>query len=210
MSLHHSQGDIEEGEISPLSPIFDDTQHTIHIELVEYPSYDNPRPPSSATVAVNPKTSTSEANLSVRVGSFFVGWWARITSLFVSWWARVKSFVVDWWARVIKLFIDWWMGELLGILLSITTLFAIIYALRKYDGRNLPTLPHNVSLNFVISTLATVSKSSLLFAVASALGQFKWLWMFFKQRQLQDLQVFDDASRGPLGASRLLASKKRL
>ena len=77
------------------------------------------------------------------------------------------------------LFLDWWMGELLAILLSIIASFAIIIILLKCDNHALPTLPQNVPLNFVVSTLATISKSSLFLAVASALSQFKWFWMFF-------------------------------
>ena len=109
-----------------------------------------------------------------------------------------------------NLFVDWWMGELLAILLSLVAFGGLCFVLLKYDGQTLPTLPHNVSLTFVVSTLAMISKSSLLLAVASAFGQFKWLWMSSKQPSLQDLQIFDEASRGPLGAAKLLASKKGL
>ena len=213
MSLYLIHSDVEEGEVFAVSPSSDVQRHS-HVELVEYLSYTNSRPSSPAVIPIHPENPTSKAKvyarLWTRVTSFFVDWWARLKSLFVDWWSRVRSLFVDWWARVVNRFVDWWVGELLAILLSIITLFAIIYVLRKYDGHNLSTLSHNVSLNFVVSILATVSKSSLLFAVASALGQFKWLWMFSKQRRLQDLQVFDDASRGPLGASRLLASRKSL
>lgn len=63
-------------------------------------------------------------------------------------------------------------------------------------------------LNTIISLLATTSKSLIALAVASALGQLKWHW-FHRNRgnysRLYDLQVFDDGSRGPLGAARLAA-----
>ena len=210
MSLHHRHGDVEEDELFSISPS-SDVQHTSHIELVESLLYNNARPSSPAMIAINLKKSTSNGNLYEKlwahVGSLFVDWSARLRSLFVDWSARAINFYMDWWARVVILFVDWWIGELLAILLSMIALSAIICVLYMYDGHHQPTLPHNVSLNFIISTLATVSKSSLLFAVASALGQYKWLWMFSKQRRLRDLQVFDDASRGPLGASRLLASR---
>ena len=114
------------------------------------------------------------------------------------------------WRRSTSWFVDWWMGELLAIFLSLCAFGALVFVLLKYDGHMLPTLPHNVSLSFIISTLAAVSKSSLLLVVASAFGQFKWLWISSKQRRLQDLQDFDEASRGPLGAAKLLISKKGL
>lgn len=122
-----------------------------------------------------------------------------------------ERFHVKIWACVINWFFDWWMGELLSMLLSVVAFCSLVAVLLKYDDQTLPTLPHNVSVNFLVSNLATVSKSSLLLVVASALGQFKWLWMMSsKQRRLQDLQDFDDASRGPLGAVQLLTSRKSL
>lgn len=103
------------------------------------------------------------------------------------------------------------MTELLAILCSLGAFCSLIFILIKYDGQVLSTLPHNIPLNFVVSTLATLSKSSLLLVVASTFGQFKWLWMISsKQSRLQDLQDFDEASRGPLGAAKLLTSKKAL
>ena len=202
MSLHRRHEDVEEGEVSPISHSSDVQRHS-HIELFERSPYNNSRPLSPGMTALPLKKSASGKDFHEKL-------WTRVTRFFVSWWARVKNLFVSCRAWAVNLFIDWWMGELLAILLSIIALFTIIYVLFKYDGHNLPSLPHNIPLNFVVSSLAAVSKSSLLFAVASALGQFKWLWMFSQQRRLQDLQVFDDASRGPLGASRLLASRKRL
>ena len=114
------------------------------------------------------------------------------------------------WTRIADSFSDWWIGELLAILVSIVTFVAIVIILRQYDSCPLPKLPHNVSLNFIVSALATVSKSSLLLAVASAIGQFKWIWISAKYHPLRDLQIFDEASRGSLGAFKLLASRMSL
>jgi len=44
-------------------------------------------------------------------------------------------------------------------------------------------------------------------AVGVAMSQSKWLW--YRQgepRRLQDLQLFDDATRGPWGSAQLLFS----
>lgn len=113
-------------------------------------------------------------------------------------------------AHITGAFVDGWVGETLAILLSITAFATVVGLLRVYDECKPPSWPYHLTLNFVVSTLATVAKSALLLAVASALGQLKWLWMCSKQRRLQDLQVFDEASRGPLGALRLLVSRGRL
>ena len=99
------------------------------------------------------------------------------------------------WARVTTSFVDSWVRELLVILLSVIAFVFIIVLLRKYDDHILSRLPHDVTLNFIVFIIATVAKSTLLLVVASSLGQFKWLWMFFKQRRLQNLQIFDEVSR---------------
>jgi Protein of unknown function (DUF3176) len=41
-------------------------------------------------------------------------------------------------------------------------------------------------------------------AVAAVIGQSKWLW-FKAPHRLVDLQSFEDASRGPLGALKFMA-----
>lgn len=151
---------------------------TDNVELLEHPSYKNSLQSNSGVTTRNRGRPTLRKRLHATI-----------------------------WARVTDSFLDWWAGELLAILLSVVAFVATIVILRKYDDHKLPSLPHHVTLNFVVSTLATVTKSSLLLAVASALGRLKWLWMSSKQRRLQDLQVFDEASRGPFGASKLLASR---
>ena len=156
-----------------------DAQKASDIELLEVPCDDSLRQSSSALVIATSITSDSRKKLQVRL-----------------------------WTRVVNLFVDWWMGELLAIFSSTITLLAIIVILCKYNDRPPPAWPHDVPLNFIVATLATVSKSSLLLTMASAIGQFKWLWMSLEQRRLQDLQAFDEATRGPLGASKLLASRK--
>lgn len=71
-----------------------------------------------------------------------------------------------------------------------------------FGGRSVPHLPQGLTLNAMISILAT-SKSAILFVVASCLSQIKWVW-FQTSRQLVHIQTLDDASRGPLGAFILL------
>lgn len=180
MSLQRSHGNIEEIETSYVQPRFD-VHKASTVELLEHPSnVDSPQPGIGFNATISQKAIVRGKQ-------------------------RIKV-----WSRIANSFSDWWIGELLAILVSIVTLIAIVIILRKYDNGTLPKLPHNVSLNFVVSTLATVSKSSLLLAVASAIGQFKWLWISAKYHPLRDLQIFDEASRGPLGAFKLLASRMSL
>ncbi|KAL8923219.1 MAG: hypothetical protein Q9172_003238 [Xanthocarpia lactea] len=102
---------------------------------------------------------------------------------------------------------NWWLWELLEACISIIALVVIVVILFVYDGSSLPDWPSVFTINSVISFLSTISKLSIMAAASAALSQCKWLW--YRQaepRQLQDLQMFDDASRGPWGAIQLLLS----
>ena len=99
-----------------------------------------------------------------------------------------------------------WIPELLTLSLSITSLAVIGVVVFVYDDHPAPTLPRGISLNAVVSDLATISKSALLFMVAACISQLKWPW-YSVRRNLNDLQLLDDASRGPLGSIKLLFTR---
>ncbi|KAL8999341.1 MAG: hypothetical protein Q9169_001767 [Polycauliona sp. 2 TL-2023] len=102
---------------------------------------------------------------------------------------------------------DWWLWEVIEACTSIVALAVIVIILFIYDGSSLPDWPSVFTINSVISFLSTISKLSTVAAASAAVSQCKWLW--YRQaepRWLQDLQLFDDASRGPLGALQLLYS----
>ncbi|KAL4744310.1 hypothetical protein BDW72DRAFT_209109 [Aspergillus terricola var. indicus] len=48
------------------------------------------------------------------------------------------------------------------------------------------------------------SWSSLIYVVASTVGQLKWIWFRKGSRQLQGFQSIDDATRGPMGSLLIL------
>lgn len=97
---------------------------------------------------------------------------------------------------------NWWLC-ILSIILSILALAAIVILLAVVDHRTLPTLPLNITVNTYISFFSTLAKATMLFAVAESLSQLKWLW-FRQPRMLEEIQTFDDASRGPFGAAQLI------
>lgn len=74
-----------------------------------------------------------------------------------------------------------------------------------YSGKPLPEWQYGLTLNSVISILATFAKASLVLPVAEALGQLKWFW-FRRSRTLDDFAAFDEAVRGPYGSAFLLRS----
>lgn len=97
-----------------------------------------------------------------------------------------------------------WLAEILALTFSAACLIAIIVVLRVYDSKTIPEIPFGLTLNAIVSILAAGSKSSLLLAVAGAISQLKWNWFTTQRRKLEDIQEFDDASRGPGGSLTLL------
>ena len=103
-----------------------------------------------------------------------------------------------------KWYQDSWVLEYLSLVLSILSLIAIFAIVLHFDNKASKTWHSKLSLNAVLSILATVLKGVTLLATASALGQSKWAWYCRSARSLQDFQTFDSASRGPFGALFLL------
>ncbi|CAI7628860.1 unnamed protein product [Penicillium bialowiezense] len=83
---------------------------------------------------------------------------------------------------------------------GITIIFIVV--LQVYDQKPRPPLHYGITLNAIVSILATASKSALLFVVGECIGQLKWVWFYkgSERRQLSDMQLFDSASRGPMGS----------
>jgi hypothetical protein len=106
------------------------------------------------------------------------------------------------WHRLLQ---DTWLWEFTSALFSTCCFISICAVLFAYDGRVRPTWKLGLSLNAIISTLATGCRSSLTLVVREAISQLKWLWVRDgKPKQLLGMQVFDNASRGPLGALTML------
>ncbi|XXH00032.1 hypothetical protein Hte_006373 [Hypoxylon texense] len=76
---------------------------------------------------------------------------------------------------------------------------AIIGVLQAYDQSSLAQLPFQITLNSYLAFLTTLAKAALMPPVAEALSQIKWNW-FHVDRPLEDIQVFDAASRGTFGS----------
>ncbi|PKY05922.1 hypothetical protein P168DRAFT_317427 [Aspergillus campestris IBT 28561] len=106
----------------------------------------------------------------------------------------------SWFRRTLT---DTWAPEITAIVSMLLCLVAILVILTEYQGRSVPDLPMGLTLNTIISILATGAKSLLIYAISASIGQSKWIW-FNPGQPLQDLQTFDDASRGPLGSTTLL------
>ncbi|KAJ9606319.1 hypothetical protein H2200_009280 [Cladophialophora chaetospira] len=108
-----------------------------------------------------------------------------------------------------------WRWELSMLLLSGLAILALVIVLAVEDGKQYRRWGP-LTLNAVNTILTTVAGSSMTAFVGSALSQN--MWNAFAQRQngrgtfvtrpARDLQVFDSASRGPMGSLILLVHRR--
>ena len=99
---------------------------------------------------------------------------------------------------------DTWIYELVAMCISVSCLIAIGAVLKAYDGGVSPQLQYGLTLNAIISILATSTKAGLVYVVASSISQLNWCWVQQRARPLKHLQTYDDASRGFSGAFTML------
>ena len=96
----------------------------------------------------------------------------------------------------------WWI-EISACAIALVTLIAIIATLYPHQRKPLPQWPYSLSVNTLLAIYTAVLKATLLATISECLGQLKWIW-FSENRPLDNLVAYDDATRGPLGALRLL------
>jgi hypothetical protein len=104
-----------------------------------------------------------------------------------------------------RVVMDTWICETIAMVFSLGCIVTIAFTVGAYNGEPLPSLPSDVTLNALISILSTAARATLFFVVSSSIGQLKWCWLARRGTRLQDIQVMDEASRGPLGAIKVLA-----
>lgn len=97
-----------------------------------------------------------------------------------------------------------WMVESAGALLSILCFAAMLGVLIPVNGRPITSWPSIVSPNAVISLLSTIGKAALLLPITAAISQLKWVSVQNRVNTMENLDTYDQASRGPLGSLWLL------
>ena len=111
----------------------------------------------------------------------------------------------------------WWWPELLAALFAIFAFVSIVAVAAHFRGHSVQSvgLPSGLTLNGLIALLSTISRTALLTPIASALSQEVWLWFFearmrpMRRRELRDLAISDEASRGAWGSLLLLRHIRR-
>ncbi|KAI1656830.1 hypothetical protein F4813DRAFT_397115 [Daldinia decipiens] len=97
-----------------------------------------------------------------------------------------------------------WKFQLFASLLSSASVIGLAVIAATFSGRPLSDWPLDViSINGVVAILTTLMKGLMMVLIADSIGQAKWSW-FSRDRQegrsLIDLELIDNASRGPWGS----------
>lgn len=117
------------------------------------------------------------------------------------------------WSKITRwsseLVVDWWLWELLSWSMSALCILGIAGLLAYWNDQAAPDRwPSGITLNAYIAVLSGIAKYALAVPVEACISQAKWHWFAQRPRPLMDLEHFDDASRGPVGAFKLMFGVK--
>lgn len=112
-------------------------------------------------------------------------------------------------ARQDRFIIDWW-SEACAAGFSVLSLTTVAGVLASFDGLPLAAWNYAISPNAAISSLVVASKAALLYSTTSCIGQLKWNRFHRQACNLSELQAFDDAGRGLLGAVTFIPKTRAL
>ena len=104
----------------------------------------------------------------------------------------------------------WWF-EFLSLVTSAAAIVATFAILRLFDRKPIPhwaTAGSGLSLNSILSVFSTMSRASLLVPIDRSIGQLYWLAIARRGRRLAEAEMYNQASRGPHGAIRLLWKRR--
>ncbi|KAI0401500.1 hypothetical protein F4802DRAFT_600974 [Xylaria palmicola] len=110
--------------------------------------------------------------------------------------------------RVLDCLSWWWWWEIGSLFISIASLITLLGVLAGYQDRAMSDWHLPLQPNSVISILTTTMKTTVLLSVSACFSQLKW-HHFSRPRRLNDLEAFDEASRGPWGSFLLVLKFRR-
>lgn len=94
---------------------------------------------------------------------------------------------------------NWWW-EATCCALVVLAFISLVSTLRAYDKHPVPDFPGGVTFNTIISIYSALIRAAAGLVAAEGLSHLKWVWFAKDQCPLNDISVFDCASRGPWGA----------
>ncbi|KAK8030381.1 hypothetical protein PG990_000115 [Apiospora arundinis] len=102
---------------------------------------------------------------------------------------------------------EMWFYDFLAWLISFYCFAGIVVTLLLHRDQPIPEWPFDITINALVAALSTVMVSTLLVPVSNTIGQLKWSWIQEDHRKLEDIAIYDEASRGPWGSLVLLLKK---
>jgi hypothetical protein len=102
----------------------------------------------------------------------------------------------------------WWLYEVIGLIISTIALGGLVAILATFNGKPRPQWPSKISVNALVSVMATVLQGCLMLPITESISELKWHW-YKAPRPLADLETFDAASRGPWGSFLFMCSLRR-
>ena len=106
-------------------------------------------------------------------------------------------------------FNSWWWWEIASASLSVICMILLLVLLLQVDSLPLESWTLPIQVNSLVAVFTTVAKTSMMVPVAACLSQLKWRHYLHRSDRLHNLQLFDDASRGPWGSTMLLLNLRR-
>jgi hypothetical protein len=101
-----------------------------------------------------------------------------------------------------------WLLEHFSLVLAVLLFGAVCVLVAYYNQKPLSTWTADLSFNTVLSILSIPLRGAILVPAASAVGQLKWL-NIRGQQKLVVFRAYDEATRGPFGAFKLLTTSGR-
>ena len=101
---------------------------------------------------------------------------------------------------------DWmhiWWWETSCCIIALGAFLAIVATIRSYESKELPQWRFGLNVNAVIAIWTAVLKAAAGLVVAEGISHLKWI-MVLRPQNLSTFVAHDDASRGPLGALKLI------
>ncbi|KAH7093249.1 hypothetical protein FB567DRAFT_170781 [Paraphoma chrysanthemicola] len=97
-----------------------------------------------------------------------------------------------------------WFWETISMIASAACLMAVIIILAWMNSKPLDRWTIDISLNATIAIFITAAKSLALLVIGACIAQSKWIRFKTAPRKLTELDLFENAARGPLGSLMLL------
>ncbi len=99
------------------------------------------------------------------------------------------------------MYIWWW--ETSCCMIALSALLAIVATIHSYESKELPRWKFGLSINAIIAIWTAVLKAAAGLVVAEGISHLKWI-VVLRPQNLSTFVAHDDASRGPLGALKLI------